>query len=102
MPSENVVLQEERQQEEYKERQLASAEKQLGLDTPGNVPIDAPWKQRLIRGAGGTPSPAPDGYAVHGGQVPNIDKLTRKERWIMDRLPGFSESKVGEALESLA
>ena len=44
------------------------------------------------------PEYVPDGYAAHDGPVPNIDKLTRKERWIMDRLPGFSESKVGHAL----
>ena len=96
--SENVASYEKRRQEEYKERQLASAEKQLGLGKPGTVPVDAPWKQRLIRRAGGVPSPVPDGYATHGEQVPNIDKLTRKERWIMDRLPGFSEGKIGKAL----
>ena len=96
--SEKIILHEEQRQEEYKERQLASAEKQLGLDQPGNVLVDAPWKQRLIRGAGGTPSPVPDGYAVHSGQVPNIDKLTRKERAIMNWLPGFSESNTGKAL----
>ena len=96
--SENVTSYDKRRVEEARERQLASAEKQLGLDKPGSVPVDAPWKQRLIRGAGGVPSPVPDGYASHGGQVPNIDKLTRKERAIMDFLPGFSESKVGHAL----
>jgi len=32
------------------------------------------------------------------GQTPNYEKLTRTERWIMNRLPGFSESGVGQAL----
>ena len=32
------------------------------------------------------------------GMTPNYEKLTRTERWVMDRLPGFSESGVGQAL----
>lgn len=31
-------------------------------------------------------------------QIPNYDRLTRGERWVMDRLPGFAESSVGKAL----
>lgn len=31
--------------------------------------------------------------------IPNYDKLTRTERWVMDKLPGFAESNVGQALE---
>lgn len=30
--------------------------------------------------------------------APNYEKLTRAERWVMDKLPGFAESGVGKAL----
>src|SRR3972149_118814 len=32
-------------------------------------------------------------------QVPNYERLTATERWVMDRLPGIAESGVGRALE---
>ena len=31
-------------------------------------------------------------------ETPNYDRLSSSERWIMSRLPGFSESSVGQAL----
>src|SRR3990167_6055828 len=34
--------------------------------------------------------------------APNYDKLSRTERWIMDRLAGFGESDVGQAMAKFA
>ena len=34
--------------------------------------------------------------------IPDYDKLTRVERWMMDKLPGFAESGVGQALQKFA
>lgn len=31
--------------------------------------------------------------------IPNYEKLSRKERWVMDRLPGFAEGNVGKVLQ---
>src|SRR3990172_6181430 len=35
-------------------------------------------------------------------QVPNYERLTATERWVMNRLPGIAESGVGRALEPSA
>ena len=34
--------------------------------------------------------------------IPDLDKLTRFERWMMDKLPGFAESGVGQAFQKFA
>lgn len=34
-------------------------------------------------------------------QLPNYDKLTRTERWIMDRLPGIADSGFGKLLQAV-
>lgn len=44
----------------------------------------------------------PTGWQQDHTEIPNYDRLSRTERWIMDRLPGFSESKVGQALAKFA
>lgn len=35
-------------------------------------------------------------------QLPNADKLTPSEKWIYQKLPGFSESSIGKALSAFA
>lgn len=44
------------------------------------------------------PIPAGGGYYDTPQEVPNYEKLSRFERWVYDRLPGFAESSVGQAL----
>ena len=39
------------------------------------------------------------GFTPRAQQVPNYERLTATERWVMDRLPGIAESGVGRALE---
>ena len=42
----------------------------------------------------------PVGYSPQQSlqDIPNYEKLTRSERWVMDRLPGFAEKPLGKAL----
>lgn len=77
--------------EQIKEKPLAPAEPkvvQVGeqeVTLTGNLPTYTPPGYQ----------PAPDSIE----QAPNYDKLGRAERWLLDKLPGFSESTVGQALQ---
>lgn len=44
--------------------------------------------------------PTPQGYGPQQSlqDIPNYEKLSRKERWVMDRLPGLAEGNVGKVL----
>lgn len=52
-----------------------------------------------------TPGEFPIGYGPEPddfNSIPNYEKLSRKERWIFDRLPGFAESGLGQTLAKFA
>lgn len=47
------------------------------------------------------PSPA-ESISDQIAAMPNSDKLTGTERWLYEKLPGFSQSSIGKALESFS
>src|SRR5215212_9976613 len=70
---------------------------QQGAAKPAETPA---WIQNA-RPAGGDVTAAaqpPNNPTDIVKNMPNSDKLTASERWIYGKLPGFSQSKIGQAL----
>ena len=52
-----------------------------------------------------TPYAPPAGFQAGEApldQLPNYEKLSRFERWVQDRLPGWADTGVGQALQKFA
>ena len=62
---------------------------------PNGVPG---WSVEAANGAEVFKPPANNNVSDIVQNMPNSDKLTASERWIYGKLPGFSQSTIGQAL----